>query len=279
MVIVSYIRYTIWKIDTADGEILGASLPFPDNKAPLPLEPNPVPFHFREEDTVMTDLFLKKETLTSQVVEMIRNAIVRGELKPGTRLVEHELSERMGISRLPIREAIFSLEQSGLVTVIPYKGKFVTSFTNKQVDEFFSVRELLETHALKLLITRITKKEIAILEKTAKGIDFIDGTEPPDLARYDFSFHSKLCEYSGNDELHRTWNHLSSKIYTCLQMEHMRLTIEDLASMHSNIVECIKQKDFAQASQELQGHLDFGKTLVFRETGQEFLPKKKKQAV
>jgi DNA-binding GntR family transcriptional regulator len=89
-----------------------------------------------------------------QVLERLRNAIIAGHFKPGDRLIERELCERMGVSRTSIREALRRLEAEQLILVEPRRGPVVTRVTRKQVAEIYEVRALLEA----ALVRRFTEK-------------------------------------------------------------------------------------------------------------------------
>lgn len=191
----------------------------------------------------------KKQTLKEKAIIQLRRAIIQGDLKSGTRLVEHELSEILGISRLPIREAIGSLAQAGLVTVIPYKGAFVSSFSVREIKEFFVVRELLEIHAARLLIE---KKDAALVRKLYDVVDGMDENADDDIVsivQYDYDFHGLLCKLSDNRVLYDTWYGLSEKIQCCIAVELRQLSFAEIRQMHRNITDVIARWSFGEAEQ------------------------------
>ena len=199
----------------------------------------------------------KKQTLKEKAIIQLRRAIIQGDLKSGTRLVEHELSEILGISRLPIREAIGSLAQAGLVTVIPYKGAFVSSFSVREIKEFFVVRELLEIHAARLLIE---KKDAALVRKLYDVVDGMDENADDDIVsivQYDYDFHGLLCKLSDNRVLYDTWYGLSEKIQCCIAVELRQLSFAEIRQMHRNITDVIARWSFGEAEQALKDHLAF----------------------
>lgn len=105
----------------------------------------------------------KHQTLRERILETIRDAILKGSLKPGEKVAEPELAERFGISRTPIREAFRQLESEGYLTVIPRKGAVVAALSEKDVDEFYAIKSILEGYAAELAATRLSEKDI---EKT-----------------------------------------------------------------------------------------------------------------
>ena len=97
--------------------------------------------------------------LRSQIEQEVRDAIIRGVFKPGERLVESVIASRLGVSRAPVREVLSALERENLVVNIPRRGYFVIDFTEKDIDEIYSFRLLLEIGALRRAISRFTEDD------------------------------------------------------------------------------------------------------------------------
>ncbi|MDX2495723.1 MAG: GntR family transcriptional regulator [Desulfuromusa sp.] len=104
------------------------------------------------------------QTLREKILETIREAILKGDLKPGEKVAEPELAERFGISRTPIREAFRQLESEGFLTVIPRKGAVVAALSERDVQEYYAVKSILEGYAAELAAQNLTEKELAKLE-------------------------------------------------------------------------------------------------------------------
>ena len=106
--------------------------------------------------------------LRDVVFNTLRQAILRGELEPGERLMEIQLAERLGVSRTPIREAIRKLELEGLVLMIPRKGAEVAKISEKSLKDVLEVRRSLEELAIELTCQRITDEGMAELEEAQR---------------------------------------------------------------------------------------------------------------
>ncbi len=102
----------------------------------------------------------KHLTLREKILETIRDAIMTGALKPGEKVAEPDLAERFGISRTPIREAFRQLESEGYLTVIPRKGAVVTSFSPRDVEEFYAIKSILEGYAARRACEKLSVKDI-----------------------------------------------------------------------------------------------------------------------
>ena len=98
--------------------------------------------------------------LRDLVFNTLRQAILKGELKPGERLMEIQLAEKLGVSRTPIREAIRKLELEGLVLMIPRRGAEVAKISHKNLQDTLEVRGALEELATDLACQRITDEEL-----------------------------------------------------------------------------------------------------------------------
>jgi DNA-binding GntR family transcriptional regulator len=106
----------------------------------------------------------RHQTLREKILETIRDAILKGTMKPGERVSEPDLAERFGISRTPIREAFRQLESEGYLVVIPRKGAVVASLSERDVEEFYAIKIILEGFAAKMASVNRTEKDFVRLE-------------------------------------------------------------------------------------------------------------------
>lgn len=146
-----------------------------------------------------------KNSLTSRVFRQVEREILDGTLAPGSALTEMKLSQQLGVSRTPVREALFQLEQEGLVNIIPNKGAVVVGITKKDIEDIYTIRMQIEGLASKWAAERITPqetkrlKEIVELEMFyAKRGDILQSRN------LDTTFHSALYDASGSKPLKNT---------------------------------------------------------------------------
>ena len=145
--------------------------------------------------------------LRDVVFNTLRRAILKGELKPGERLMEIALAERLGVSRTPIREAMRKLELEGLVVMIPRRGAQVANITEKDLNDVLEVRIALEKMAIEKACQLITEKELEELEKAAKAFEkAIDEENVVKLAETDEIFHDIIYNAAGNARLNQVLN-------------------------------------------------------------------------
>lgn len=108
--------------------------------------------------------------LRDVVFQTLRQAILKGELEPGERLMEIQLAERLGVSRTPVREAIRKLELEGLVVMVPRKGAEVASITEKNMRDVLEVRKALEELAVTLACQRMDESQFSQFDKDRKSV-------------------------------------------------------------------------------------------------------------
>ena len=152
--------------------------------------------------------------LRDVVFNTLRQAILKGELEPGERLMEIQLSERLGVSRTPIREAIRKLELEGLVLMIPRKGAEVAKISETSLREVLEVRRSLEELAAELACQRIGERELLDLEEAEEAFaEAIINGEPMEIAESDEHYHDLIYQATGNSRLVQILNNLREQMY------------------------------------------------------------------
>ncbi len=140
--------------------------------------------------------------LTKLVTTTLRDRILNGEIAVGERLIEGRLSEELGVSRMPVREALRELAAEGIVTIEPRRGASVAIYTEEQKRELVEVRATLEALNAKLAARRHDPQQIAELEAILQeGADMMVDEDPALLIRQNFRFHEALGRVAGNSVL------------------------------------------------------------------------------
>ncbi len=129
-------------------------------------------------------------SLRGRVFNQLRKQILTGAYKPGDSLIELRLSEELGVSRTPIREAIRQLELEGLVVSIPNKGAVVKGVTDQDVEDIFTIRTMIEGLAARWAAEKITEEEIGELKEALEFEEFYTiKNDAEHLMKYDSRFH------------------------------------------------------------------------------------------
>ena len=196
--------------------------------------------------------------LRDVVFNTLRQAILRGELKPGERLMEIQLANKLGVSRTPIREAIRKLELEGLVLMIPRKGAEVAEITEKNMRDVLEVRKALEELAVQLACDKITKEEIEEMKKAAEEFRMIlKNKDITEIAEADVRFRDIIYMATDNQKLIHLLNKLREQMYR-YRVEYLKNpdVHEQLIQEHEEIVYHIKRREKAEATAVTCQHID-----------------------
>ena len=196
--------------------------------------------------------------LRDVVFNTLRQAILTGELKPGERLMEIHLANKLGVSRTPIREAIRKLELEGLVTMIPRRGAEVAQITGKSLQDVLEVRRSLAALCADLACERISDAEIAALEAACK--EFEEATYTRDarvIAAADVALHDIIIKATDNNRLVQLVNNLAEQMYR-YRFEYIKdySMHGRLVEEHRVIFEAIRKKDKVTAAAAAVTHID-----------------------
>ncbi|KMY54463.1 GntR family transcriptional regulator [Bacillus sp. FJAT-27231] len=198
-------------------------------------------------------------SITSQVTNAIREAILKGEYEPGRKLSEAALSEHYKVSRTPIREALKQLEREGLVEIIPRVGTCVTKPTEKELDELFTLKEVLEGLAAGLLAERGSEKEIDIIRKAVTDMEKAIQTSDNDLyVKANDAFHEAILDGADNSKLNFMLNMLLNQIpytrYVYLSIGLPDRRKKSLAE-HQAILKAIEDGKREEAEKTMREHV------------------------
>ena len=216
---------------------------------------------------IMTDIQLKVQKPLKDLVYLeLKHKILTGEIISQTRLMEIDLSEKMNVSRTPIREAIKRLADDGLVKVEPRRGAYVANISIKDMLDVFEVREDMEGFVAKLAAQRITDDEKQHLRSIAReyeqAIEKADDKET--IIELDEKFHNFIVQCSGNETLSELVKYVQelSLRFRYLYYDDFSL-YESTAEQHNRIMEAINAGRDEEARSEADAHVRALKEFVF----------------
>ena len=197
--------------------------------------------------------------LRDVVFNTLRQAILKGELKPGERLMEIQLANKLGVSRTPVREAIRKLELEGLVLMIPRKGAEVAEITRQDMEDVLEVRTALEELAVKDACDHITDAQLSELKKASNEFKkaLLEGKDLVTCADADMHFHDVILSATNNRRLIQMLNNLSDQMYR-YRMEYLKdeRTHKTLIEEHDAIRRALKKHDKVKAGAAIRVHID-----------------------
>jgi len=211
--------------------------------------------------------FKQPETITSAVVRHLEDAILKGKIKKGTRLVERELAEKFKVSRLPIREALRELQAAGLVRIIPRKGAVVSQISLEEVKEIYAVKCLIESFAAGEAAKRITSEEIKelrlLIDKMSHQMKKGNSYKYTEIAE---KFHHVINKACGNRKLYEVYKRLNNQVlWHKINYLSSPGRIEQSFEGHKKILDALINKDAKQAELLMKKHIrDSEKALLER---------------
>lgn len=196
-------------------------------------------------------------SLRRHVFQKIQDDILEGRYQQGEELRELALSKELGVSRTPVREALRQLELEGLVSIIPNKGAYVTSITEKDVEDIYTIRSLLEGLCARWATEHITEEQINRMEEIVLLSEFhLSKKKEEQVVELDGNFHEILYEASNS----RMLEHLLSDFHKYVRMarktsvkkaDRAKCSVEE----HKAILQAIKEKDAKKAEMLANNHI------------------------
>lgn len=198
------------------------------------------------------------------VYEELKMQILKGQIVPGTRMMEVEMAEEMGVSRTPIREAIRKLEKEGLVTIEPRKGAYASQISTKDMVDILEVRQNMEGLAAYYAAMRMNEDQKKKLAEIAEAYNkAVIENNTPDMIKYDTAFHHLIVEGSGNKMLVHMIEQLQELVlrFRYLYYDDFRRA-EKMPREHKMIYDAILNGDIEKARKAADVHIDRLKKLV-----------------
>ncbi|MDR7185104.1 MULTISPECIES: GntR family transcriptional regulator [Microbacterium] len=197
--------------------------------------------------------------LRERVRDLLRDRIVRGDFAPGDRLVERVLAEEMGVSRVPVREALTLLKGEGFVQDVPRRGVIVTVLAKEDVDDLFDVRVALDVQCARLASARATDDEIRALAAIADAADAaLARGDLGAIAELNQAFHDAVPRMAHNRILASTLEPLEGRLHWVLRQNR---SPEILLAEHRELVEALAKRDGDAAADVALRHVDTSRRL------------------
>jgi DNA-binding GntR family transcriptional regulator len=196
----------------------------------------------------------RKVRLSEEVIQAIKDAIRRGVLRPGQRLVETEIASQMQVSKAPVREALRQLQAEGLVVSYPQRGTFVVDLTEHDLWEISTLRAALEGMALELAAEQIDEAGLRELEQLLERLAApAEGESATDLH---LQFHYLPLRYCGHRRLTAMLESLRAQAHTVavLSLAHHE-NAAALAEDHRPILEALRARDGARVRRLVTSHI------------------------
>ena len=205
-----------------------------------------------------------RRSLGEHVFSHLREAILKGEISPRTRLIENRLAKSLKISRTPVREAFHKLESEGLIKPIPQGGYVVLGLSKEDIQDIFGIRSLLESYAAGLAARNRRESDLRLLEEKNEAAQLcIDEDQLNGLPGINTEFHSILYALSRRPKLIEMINTLQAQTYRFRKIilthkRHAEISIKT----HRDLIKALKKKDSARAEKLIKTHILRGQRIV-----------------
>lgn len=212
-----------------------------------------------QDDTAKLASLPRRRVLMDDVVDALREAILSGRFSAGARLIEDDLARMLDVSRGPIRQALFQLQQEGLVVHQTHRGATVATVSREDVAEIYSLRTALERLAIEHACLRATPGDLVPIEailvlfqSTPRGT-----ITRKKVAGYDIDFHDALFRAAHHRRLYRAWEGLRSQVMVFLLLRDA-LPDDYLDSWHrdhAHLLDVVRRRDVEAAKAAIDVHI------------------------
>ena len=202
---------------------------------------------------------LQPRTLVHQVIDALVAGASEGLILPGDRIIEAELALQLGVSRVPVREALRLLESQGVVVNEPYKGIRLTPVSHERIDQLIEVRVALETTAATSAMRRGRNDaaNLAALETIVREMQAMaDGNDVFRFASADASFHRSLCGFSGNAVLSGMWEMLARQMTIIFGLSALGKPMASIVEEHRTLIDVFRSGDAGDMARAIDEHID-----------------------
>lgn len=208
-------------------------------------------------------------TINNLVYQKLRRHIMEGHLRPGERLVQDSICRKLGVSRMPLREALRQLEREGLVASHPFCGAAVRTISQKEFAELFDLREVLEGLAARTAARTATAQDLDELERLAKECDETAAQRQFSRSlQVNAQFHRRMVELSGNETLVHLMEIYRFQLRSYQVLNHhpyfeayMQRETKD---EHQRIVKALRTGDLSLAEETLRSVIRNGKAIALK---------------
>ena len=199
---------------------------------------------------------LERMHLKDQIAEILRLQIITNEIKPGTKLVERDVAEWMGVSRAPVRDALLELENEGLLESRT-NGRYVIELTSKDVNDLIQVRTALELLATELVTKNHDDESRRHLESVLKVMkDAVENDDREAFHKSDLLIHRTIWEQAKNPHLLKMLNYIIGPIFMFIANPLTEFDLAETYQYHENLVNSIHAGDIEGVHKDLEEHME-----------------------
>jgi DNA-binding GntR family transcriptional regulator len=199
-----------------------------------------------------------------EIIQRIKDSIIRGKWKPGERIIELKLSKEFNCGRAKIREGLRQLEQEGFIDIVPNVGAVVSELSQKDIVQIYDLMGVLEGLSLRIATPFLSKEVIEQIEKLVAKVEE-SKDDPFYMSQNNFEFHRFLTDLSGNERLINFMENIRLQTYRMrLQTFYSDEQVEATIKEHKQILNAIKEKDSEKAEKLIRKHYQDAKDRLIK---------------
>ena len=205
---------------------------------------------------VTKQLIMDKQNISEDLVHLIKQQILDGELNPGDRIIETQFARELGISQTPVREAIRQLSGEGIVTIVPNRGPMVRAFHMQDVYEIYSLRAVIEGLAIRLAIQNASEQDVKDLQifyeemKEKLANDSVDS-----LLEESVYVHQTIIRLSNHQRLIHMYKTMSFQIALCGRVLGSTSTKQKEVDQHGELIDALVRRDPDYGETVMRNHV------------------------
>lgn len=207
----------------------------------------------------------RMENLSARIYHEIKNLILCNEIMPGQKLHHQELSDRLGVSRTPVREALTRLVQEGYVSLLPNRGFICKEIRMQEAEEYYDLREALEAFAVEKACERLHSEALETLRRKMEiyGRD-IEQPFTRERLIYDQNIHMEIAEIAGNETLKASLKRVFERIILKRKTDSLYDMVRGVSAHqeHLKLLEALCNRDALEAVKIIRDHIRGGKENV-----------------
>jgi DNA-binding GntR family transcriptional regulator len=202
--------------------------------------------------------FANVSSLTDEIVDIIRDRILKGEYRIGEKIKENQIATEFKVSRTPIREAFKQLENEGLIDYVPNRGCFAKGFTRQDIEDIYAVRKALELMAVEWAVSRISGEQIAALQEQSELMEFYTERKDSDkVLELNSAYHNIIYDAAGSRfmaQILRSYKEYIEQTRKVILYEQTYL--EEILKEHKKVLDAIIARDVEGAKKAMGEHLE-----------------------
>jgi DNA-binding GntR family transcriptional regulator len=197
------------------------------------------------------------KTIAEKVLKILEDEILSGRYKPGDRVVEREIAERLGVSRIPVREALLALERRGFVKakVNNRKGREIVGISEREISENYAIRELIEEYALTEKSLQQENRLLATLKQIVEEMEkFVQMKDLESYRNFNSKFHHEIAQSLNNKKLYNIYSEAAKSTHWFQNLTLYAPRMEESIQEHKLLLKSYEEKDLLKIRSLMKNH-------------------------